>query len=86
MKTCGDGEIFEGELAFVQRRDLRGEFEHARAPRDELLADELVRALPAKIGAPGQYGGTRVFFILNLQLHCLDEDLLIGIKLSFETL
>ena len=50
MKTRGDGEIFEGELMFVQRGDLRREFEDARAPGDELLADKLIGTLPAKIG------------------------------------
>ena len=47
MKALGDGEIFESEPMFVERRDLRGELEDAGAPRNELLADELIGALLA---------------------------------------
>ena len=86
MKAFGDGEVFEGELAFVERRNLRGEFEHVRAPRDELLSDELKGALLSSLGAPGQDGGASVFFFLKLQLHCLEEASFIGIKFSFEIL
>ena len=84
MKALGDGEIFQGELPFVERGNLRAEFEHARAPRDELLAYELIGALLADFGAPGQNGGANGLFILKLQLHRFKKSLLIGIKLSLE--
>lgn len=85
MKAFGDGEVFKGELVFVERGDLCAELEHARAPRDELLADELIGALLASFGAPGQNRSASGFFILKLQLHRFEKSLLIGIKLSFET-
>ena len=53
MKARGDGEVFDGESAFFLRGDLRGKFKDACAPGNELLADELIGALLAKIGAPG---------------------------------
>lgn len=85
MKTSGDGEIFEGEFVLVQRRDLRGEFEHSRSPRDELLADKLIGALLAKIRAPSQDDGAGAFFFLELLLHCREEELFIGIMVEGET-
>jgi hypothetical protein len=85
LEALGDSEIFEGEFVLVQRRDLRAEFEHPGAPRDELLANELIGALLASFCAPSQNGGASGFFILKLQLHRFEKRLLVGIKLSFET-
>jgi hypothetical protein len=53
LKARGDGEVFDGESAFFQGGNLRGKFKEARAPGNEPLADELIGALLAKIGAPG---------------------------------
>jgi hypothetical protein len=84
LKARGDGEIFEGEFAFVQRGDLRGKFKDAGAPGNELLADELIGALLAKIGPPSQDYGARRFFFLELLLHCCEEELFIGIPIGGE--
>ena len=69
MKTRGDGEIFDGVLLFVQRGDFRRKFIDARAPGNELLADELIGALPAKVRVPGQDDGAGIFFFLELLSH-----------------
>ena len=85
LKTSGDGEIFEGEFSFVERGNLRREFKDTRAPGNKLLANELIGALAAKIGAPGQCDGAGAFFFLELLLHCCEEELLIGIPVDGET-
>ena len=81
----GDGKIFKGEPLFVERRDSRRKFKDARAPRNELLADELKGSLPAKLGAPSQDDRAGILFILKLLFHCHEEKLLIGIAVGGET-
>jgi hypothetical protein len=64
---------------------LRREFKDVGAPGNELLADELIRALPAKVGAPGQDDGAGSLSFLKLLLHCREENLLVGITIEGET-
>jgi hypothetical protein len=85
LKAGGDGEVFESEFALVRRGDLRGEFKDAGAPGNELLADELIGALPAKIGAPSQYDGAGGFSFLKLLFDGREEKLFVGITVGGET-
>ena len=85
LETRGDGEIFEGKLVFIQRGNLRRKFKDTRAPRNKLLADKLIGALPAQIGAPGQGGGAGSFFFLKLLLHRREKELLVGITVDRKT-
>ena len=85
MKTSGDVEIFEGEPSFVESGNLRRKFKDARTPGNKLLANELIGALAAKIGAPSQDDGAGAFFFLELLLHCGEEELLIGVPVDGET-
>ena len=63
---------------------MRREFKDVGAPGNELLADELISALPAKVGAPGQDDGTGGFSFLKFLLHCREEKLFIGITVERE--
>lgn len=84
MKALGDGKIFEGQLVLIERGNFGREFEDARTPGDELLADELISVLPAKIGAPGQHDGAGSLLFLKLLLHRCEEKLLLGIAIRRE--
>lgn len=85
MKTRRDGEIFERELMFVQSGNLGRKFEDARAPGDELLTDELIGALAAKISAPGKDDSAGTLFFLELLLHGCKEQLLVGVAVGGKT-
>lgn len=61
---------------------MRRKLKDARTPGDELLADELIGALLAEFGAPGQDDGAGVFFFLELLLHCCQEELFVGIAVE----
>ena len=85
LKALGYGEIFKGELMFVERRNLRRELKDACAPGNELLADELISAFLAKIRAPGEDDGARSLLFLELLLHRGEEELFFGVAIWKES-